>query len=147
MQRPNPPHQSLQVVAVALLAITGVQCASAPRDAATIPENGLVAYSVSELDREPRLIRCSQAIGTSVNNIKENRWESVTVQFIVTEKGTVDPASVFATSSNAYGVPASSASIAEAMHRAQTCRYQPGSIDGQAVRAAMERRFGILTQS
>jgi hypothetical protein len=146
MQRPNPPRQSLQLVAVALLAITGVHCASAPRDAATMPENGLVAYSVSELDREPRLIRCSQTIGASTSQIKENRWEVVTVQFTVTERGTVDPASVFATRSDAYGVPASSASIAEAMHRAQTCRYQPGSVDGQAVRTTMERRFGILTQ-
>jgi hypothetical protein len=148
MKHRNPAHLHVGLPTIATLAILVVQCAPASRTADAMPGNGLVAFAPEELNEQPRLIQCSDAIGPTGSTIHGTLVERVTVRFIVTEKGSVDAASVFSTVSRAVGgARASDASIDEAKQRALTCRYEPGRLDGKVVRTTMERTFRIVTQS
>jgi hypothetical protein len=109
---------------------------------------GLAAYRVSEVDEAPRLVKCADAQGPQPSTMSGVQWDHVTLGFVVTEAGVVDPVSIFLKTSEARarGGDASDRSISEAENRALTCRYRPGTIQGQPVRVAMDRTFRILSR-
>lgn len=135
-------------LSVASLALSGFGCARTARLATVEPggDHGLAAYQPSEVHQPPRLIKCADAQGPQPTTIKGVRWDHVTLGFVVTEEGLVDPISIFVKRSEAKpaGGSALQRSILEAQDRALTCRYQPGAIEGQPVRVTMERTFRIL---
>jgi hypothetical protein len=151
MNRRDLANEQRYLTTLFVLALLVLGCASASSPAAdeAVPrEAGLAAYPAAQLDEPPRLIGCSDAQGPTPNTIKGVRWDIVTLLFIVTEAGRVDPASIVATrtESTQLGGPASDASISEARQRALTCRYEPGRLDSQIVRASLERTFRILAE-
>lgn len=127
-----------------LIGLMVASCNPTPRPMSSWPLDP-IDYPQSVLDTKARLIACSEAQGPGPNVITGVRWESVTVRFVVTEDGDVDPLSPYAIRSNAFRsrAPASAGAIEEAKQRALTCRYEPGRLEDQAVRAVVERTFRI----
>jgi hypothetical protein len=62
---------------------------------------GLAAYRASEVEKAPHLITCADAQGPQPSSIAGVRWDHVTLGFIVTEAGVVDPVSIFLKTSEA----------------------------------------------
>jgi hypothetical protein len=144
--------QPFFIFSIGVLTLTASGCARTMRPVSLEPgadgDVGLAAYRVSEVEKAPHLITCADAQGPQPSSIAGVRWDHVTLGFIVTEAGVVDPVSIFLKTSEARarGGDASDRSIAEAQERALTCRYQPGTISGHPVRVNMERTFRILAQ-
>lgn len=140
-----------------LFALTGVAltllvvgCSQRFRPASVEPggEYGLQAYTASQVDREPKLIKCAEFHGPPASSVSGGRWAYVTLGFIVTETGSVDAKSIFVKSAarRPSQPDASQKVIHDAEQIALTCEYEPGLLGGQPVRVATERRFRILAE-